>query len=55
MSQDDVATVRRLVEAFNARDREAILRLVDPEIEFTRPPSRRRIGESPGSLSTERT
>jgi uncharacterized protein len=34
MSQKNVEIVQTLVDAFNARDREGILRLVDPEIEF---------------------
>jgi ketosteroid isomerase-like protein len=34
MSQENVEIVRRAVDAFNAGDRDRLLSLVDPEIEF---------------------
>jgi ketosteroid isomerase-like protein len=34
MSQENVEVVRRAVDAFNARDRDRILSLIDPEIEY---------------------
>jgi ketosteroid isomerase-like protein len=34
MSEENVEIVRRAVEAFNARDRDRLLSLMDPEIEF---------------------
>ena len=34
MSQEDVEVVRQAVDAFNARDRDRLLGLMDPEIEF---------------------
>jgi ketosteroid isomerase-like protein len=34
MSQENVEIVRRAMDAFNARDRERLLSLMDPEIEY---------------------
>jgi ketosteroid isomerase-like protein len=34
MSEENVEIVRRAVEAFNARDRDRVLSMCDPEIEF---------------------
>ena len=34
MSRENVEILRRLVDAFNRRDEEAVLALTDPEIEF---------------------
>ena len=38
MSQENVAIALRAMEAFNRRDREAYLRLLDPEVEFRADP-----------------
>jgi ketosteroid isomerase-like protein len=35
MSEENVEIVRQAVDAFNSRDRERLLALMDPEIEFT--------------------
>ena len=41
MSQENVEIVRRAVDAFNARDREQLLGLTDPEIEYRSPMEQR--------------
>jgi len=38
MSQENVEIARQMMEAFNRRDREAWLRLNDPEVEFRADP-----------------
>jgi ketosteroid isomerase-like protein len=41
MSQENVEIVGRAVDAFNARDREQLLGLTDPEIEYRSPMEQR--------------
>jgi ketosteroid isomerase-like protein len=59
MSQKNIELTRRLVDAWNRRDLEAMLALADPEVEFVNSPSavepgtRRRIDEVTAVLRTQ--